>query len=321
MSLGSAAVLAAALSVSVAIGGQQSGPHLSPSVPAPGKNTLHLHANLIYVPVIVTDVQGHPIADLHRNNFLLTEDGQPQTIRMFDQRASQPLSVVLAVDTSVSVRRNLAQEKRAVHAFAHALLHGQSRLALTGFSGRVREFAPFTGDAARIDRALGGLRADGPTALYGAIVQAAQMLKSQPGRRTLILLSDGANSMPGVDYSRARLAALQAEASIDSVILLPIAANAGRNLGGEHAMIQLSRDTGGQFFYARDAGELQASLARIAECLPGEYLLGYYAPSGRAGNDKGAEDYRHIQVKILHPAADQPMHLYFRKGYFPEPEH
>ena len=321
MSGGLAAALAAVLAGSMAILGQGSGGRFNPPAPAQPKNTLHLHANLIYVPVIVTDDRGHPIANLRRQDFLLSEDGQPQTIRMFEQHASQQFSVVFAVDTSVSVRRTLAQEKRAVHEFAHALLPGQSRLALTGFSGQVRELTPFTSDAARIDHALAALRADGPTVLYAAIVQAAQMLAPQQGRRTIVLLSDGANSMPGVDYSRARLAALRAQASIESVILLPIAANAGRNLGGEHALIQLSRDTGGQFFYVRDADELRASLARIAESLPGEYLLGYYAPPAPASNGDGAGSYRHIQVQIIHSSADSPMHLYFRRGYFLEPEH
>jgi Ca-activated chloride channel family protein len=279
-------------------------------------NILHVQSNLIYVPVTVTDSRGVPVGNLSQQDFLVMEDGQPQDIRVFEKHASRPLSVVLAIDTSLSVQKNLSQEKQAALDFVHTVLNLKDQIALTGFSGRVTEYVPFTHDPARIEHGLKNLRGNGPTALYAAITQCARALEAQPGRRVIVLISDGANSMPGVGYSQARMAALHAEASVESVILVPIAASAGRDLAGEHALIQLSRDTGGQYFYVRAQGELRIALAMLAQSLHSEYLLAYYAPPAVASDHGQKARYRKIQVQVSRTAANGSLHVYFRKGYF-----
>lgn len=315
-----AAVVAALFAAPVLLLAQVSGARPDTRNAPVTTSTLHLQANLIYVPVTVTDSQGTPVSNLRQEDFVLTEDGQPQPIRLFEQQVSRPMFMVLAIDTSLSVQKDLSREKQAADNFVHAVLRRQDRLALTGFARQVTEYVPFTTDPGRLERGLNTLRGDGPTALYAAIVQGAQMLEGEPGRRIIVVISDGANSMPGVDYKQAHLAALHAEASIESVILVPIAASAGRNLGGEHALIQLSRDTGGQYFYVHAHGELHAALALLAQSLHNEYLLGYYAPPAQL-NDKGGEgEYRHIEVKMSHPGIHESSHLYFRKGYLLGPK-
>ena len=315
-----AAVLTLVFGLPALLFAQTSGAPPNNSVMQSAKSTLHLHANLIYVPVTVTDSDGTPVRNLRLQDFTLMEDGHPRAIRFFEQTASRPLSVVLAIDTSLSVRKDLPMEKQAAHNFVHKLLRGQTGLALTGFAGQVREYVPFTENAASIDRGLDRLRGDGPTALYAAIAQGAQMLQTQPGRRAIVVVSDGANSMPGPGYSQARMAAMRAEASVESVILTPISSNAGRNLGGEHALIQLSRDTGGQYFYVREPGDLQAALGLLAQSRHSEYLLGYYANPAQLNNAGRGGGERHIQVQLTHAASNAPVRLHFRSGYFLGPE-
>jgi len=287
----------------------------------PLNDTLHVHADLIYVPVTVTDAEGKPVSGLQRQDFLLTEDGHPETIRLFEQPASRPLSVVLAMDTSLSVEKDLDLEKHAARDFIQTLLRKNDLLELLGFAGHVTEFVPFTNDAGRIDHGLNGLRGHGPTALYAAIDEGAVQLQTLPGRRIIVVISDGGNSMPGVDYQQARAAAMRAEASIESIIILPIAASAGRNLGGEHALIQLSHDTGGQYFYVRAGQQLPAALAQLSTALRSEYLLGYYAGQHIAKGDPGPGNFHSIHVEMKDAAWNQRFHLHFRSGYAMEQEH
>jgi Ca-activated chloride channel family protein len=271
--------------------------------------------NLVNVPVSVVDRYGQPVTGLHRDDFSLTEDGHPETIRVFQATAVHPLSMVMAIDTSVSVRRDLPFAKQAAADLAKSLLDRDDRVELLGFAGEVTQVVPFTGNLHELDHGLRTLHGDGPTALYGAITQAGNDLASHSGRKVIVVISDGSNSVDGVDYDQARTAALEAQASIESVILVPIGANAGRDLGGEHALIQLARDTGGQYFYADGAAPIQDAMTRLSLGFRSEYLLGYY-PTQTDAMSSDAGGFRTIQLRLVNPALSGAYRLQYRTGYY-----
>lgn len=306
-----------------------------PQVPG---ESLRVHVDLVNVPVTVLDAKGRPVTGLRREDFALTEDGHPEAIRVFQANAARPLSVVLAIDASVSVRKELPLAKQAAYEFVRSLLQGEEgvnpsspticaksaqrmghpseyfdRVEVLEFSGEVTRVVPFTGNRRAVDRGLHSLHADGPTALYAAIARAAKDLGKNRGRKIILVVSDGSNSVAGVDYEQARAAALRAQASIESVILVPIEANAGRDLGGEHALIQLARDTGGQYFYADSINLLQDAMTRLSLGLRSEYLLGYY-PAQTGNLDRVG--FRRIQLQMTNPAWNKMYHLQYRTGYY-----
>ena len=182
--------------------------------PAVSGDSVRVRVNLVNVPVNVMDGQGRPVTGLHRDDFALTEDGHPEPIRVFQATAVHPLSIVMAIDASVSVRKDLADAKRAAADLAASLLGRDDRVELLGFAGDVTQVAPFTGDLHQFDHGLRALHGDGPTSLYAAIVRAAEDLEPYPGRKVIVVISDGSNSVAGVDYEQARTAALRAQASI-----------------------------------------------------------------------------------------------------------
>src|SRR5450432_231352 len=143
------------------------------------------------------------------------------------------------------------------------------------FSSDVREVVPFTNKASRIDNGLQSLRMGPATALYDAVYLASLNLAPRPGRKVLLIVSDGDNTVEGVDYGRALEQAIRSEVMVYSIIDVPIAADAGRDTGGEHAMITLSQETGGKYYYA-DGGELDKAFEHVAEDLRTQYSLGYY---------------------------------------------
>ncbi|MGC2509631.1 MAG: VWA domain-containing protein [Acidobacteriaceae bacterium] len=282
--------------------------------PSSSSDSVRVQVNLVNVPVSVVDRQGQPVTGLHRDDFSLTEDGRPEMIRVFQATAVHPLSMVMAIDTSVSVRKDLPFAKQAAVDLAASLLGRDDRVELLGFAGEVTQIVPFTDNLHQLDHGFRTLQGDGPTALYAAIAQAANDLASHSGRKVIVVISDGSNSVDGVDYNQARTAALRAQASIESVILVPIGANAGRDLGGEHALIQLSQDSGGQYFYADGATPIQDAMTRLSLGLRSEYLLGYY-PTRQT---TAAEGIRRIQLHLTNPQLNRAYRLQYRTGYYAE---
>ena len=110
-------------------------------------------------------------------------------------------------------------------------------------------------------------------------------------------------------------AAQQAEAIVYSIIVVPIAASAGRDTGGEHALIQISNDTGGKYYYATSLSQLDEAFHKISEELRTQYLLAYY-PSKRYSDS----DFRRIEVKLAAPTSAS-YHARYRTGYFTSPGH
>ena len=280
---------------------------------------IHVNVRLVNVYVNVTDVYGTPIAGLTQSDFDLSEDGQPQKISYFEQQTNVPLSMVLAIDTSGSTRKDLPLEKATAREFVHTLLRRDDRLDLMDFNSGVREVVPFTNDARRIDAGLEHLDVGPATALYDAIYLASQSLARQHGRKVLIVISDGGNNAESrVDFPQALQAARRAQVMVYSIIDLPILADAGRDEDGEHAMITMSQETGGQYFYA-NAGNLRKAFAKVSEALRTQYLLGYYPSRGTGDESAEGARFRTISVKLTRPAkVNGPYHVTNRTGYYPD---
>jgi Ca-activated chloride channel family protein len=96
---------------------------------------------------------------------------------------------------------------------------------------------------------------------------------------------------------------------IYSIIDVPIEASAGRDLGGEHALITLAEQTGGKSFYVGDGG-LDKAFARISDDLRTQYLLGYYPKHQELGRA-----FHRIEVTIPR-AATQEFNIRHKTGYY-----
>src|SRR5207237_2335496 len=113
--------------------------------------TFKVNVKLVNVFVTVTDEHGAPIANLKKDNFELREDGKEQKISVFDKESALPLSIVLAVDTSLSTRKDLPLELASARRFAHAILRPIDALSLYQFSEIVNEVVTFTLVLGRFD--------------------------------------------------------------------------------------------------------------------------------------------------------------------------
>jgi len=114
-----------------------------------------------------------------------------------------------------------------------------------------------------------------------------------------------------IEYKQALRAAEEAEALIYSVIIVPIEASAGREIGGEHALIQLSEDTGGKYYYATSAAQLDDAFRKISDELRTQYLLAYY-PSQHTS----FSEFRRIEVKVAGVPEALSYRVRHRAGYY-----
>jgi Ca-activated chloride channel family protein len=277
-----------------------------------GTPTISVNVRLVNVFVNVTDDAGAPVPGLTRDEFLLSEDDHPQKIAVFERQSELPLEIVLAIDTSGSVHKDLPLEQDAARHFVRSLLRPVDHLDLMEFSDNVREVVFFTNNLGRIDRGLNDMGRGAATALYSGVYLAAQNLAPRSGRKVLVIISDGGNTVKGTTYDQALEQALRGEVMVYPIIDVPIYASAGRDLAGEHALITLAQETGGKYYYA-DSASLDKTFAQVSEDLRTQYLLGYY-PSNRTGSA-----FRTISVKLRSPAVGDGYNIRNRPGYYPAP--
>ena len=138
-------------------------------------------------------------------------------------------------------------------------------------------------------------------------------LGKKDGRKVLVLVSDGGDTVKGTTYDEALEQALRNEVMIYSIIDVPIEASAGRDLGGEHALITLSEQTGGKHFYV-DAGGLDKAFAQVSDDLRTQYMIGYYPH-----NQEPGRPFHRIDVTIPRATAEA-FNIRHKTGYYAEPQ-
>jgi Ca-activated chloride channel homolog len=230
---------------------------------------------------------------------------------VFDKESAVPLSIALAIDTSLSTRHDLPLEQASAKRFARAILRPVDALAVFGFSETVLQSSSYTADLKRIDEGIDHVRLGAATALFDAVYLASRSLDRRQGRKVMVLITDGGDTISKIDYKEAARAAEEAEALVYSIIVVPIENSAGRETGGEHALIQLSEDTGGKYHYATSMAQLDEAFRKISDELRTQYLLAYY-PSQRLSNSQ----FRRIQVGISGRAEAASYRVRNRAGYY-----
>ncbi len=184
--------------------------------------TMSVQVNVVNVLATVRDKHGKIINDLDKQDFTLTEDGKPQTIRYFTRETDLPLTLGLLVDTSISQREVLDQERKASHSFLDSMVREDKDHAFVlHFDREVELLQDLTPSHEKLESALndletpkftpastgnspdsypGGGRGSGRhhgggTLLYDAIYLASdksgELMSKQQGRKAVIILSDG----------------------------------------------------------------------------------------------------------------------------------
>ena len=310
------ALLAASVCHAQSSGGVPKPPWVKSSGSVDDASDIKVDVKLVNIFVTVTDEHGSPVANLNKDNFRIFEDGHPQKISVFGKESELPLSIVLDIDTSLSTRKDLPLELGSARRFAHTIIRPVDALSLYDFSEVVSQDLPFTSDLRTIDHGIDRVHTGAATALYDAVFLGAQALESRQGRKVLVVITDGGDTASQINYQGALRAAQQAEAIVYSIIDVPIEASAGRDTGGEHALIQLSEDTGGKYYYASSIQQLDQAFRAISDELRTQYLLAYY-PAQRLADS----DFRRIEVSLAGVPEASNYKARHRTGYYTSKSH
>jgi Ca-activated chloride channel family protein len=267
--------------------------------------------HLVRLLVNVKNPAGELVGSLDPKEFTVYDNGVPQEIAVFERYTTQPLSIAVMIDNSGSTRKDLPYEITSIGKFLSALFgEGNDRdmAALYSFNYDVTLLNTFTRRQKQLEDRLRLVKPEGGTSLYDAIFFAAQELRGRPGRHVMVIVTDGGDTTSSHKYKDALESAQRADAVMYPIVVVPIANDAGRNTGGEHALQTLASSTGGRWFDP-DVGErLDRAFADILLDLRAQYMLGYY-PRGAGTETRG---FHTTQVELKR----KDLRAFTRTGYY-----
>ena len=203
-----------------------------------GAAPIRVDVRLVHILATVKDQNGSPVGGLEKTNFELRDNGALQQIAVFERQTEQPLSIAILIDHSGSTASDLRYEIDSVTRFVRAVTRSGNEhdaVALYSFNWEVVKETVFTRDAAIIDRRLHELRGLTGTAMYDAILLASRDVQDRQGRKVLVVVTDGGDTVSRISFARAAEAAQLADAVIYPVLVIspvtrptPVAISAAR---------------------------------------------------------------------------------------------
>lgn len=246
---------------------------------------------VVSVPVLVFDKAGRFIPDLKKEDIQIFEDGVLQEITYLGRSTGDdriPLSIALTLDTSGSMQPSIAFLKEAASYFT-GKLEASDQALVVQFNHSVKSSSDFTDETDRLDSFINGLQVWGGTALYDAVLYSLDRLRDRPGRKALVLLSDGDdNGSSSATKAQVTAMAKSLEVSIYAVGIQGFDTPRG-------FLKNLAEDTGGAYYFPSKVSELIRVFEAISKDLKNNYLIAY-SPKRPADNT-----YRKIEVRVSRP--------------------
>jgi VWFA-related protein len=315
-------------------------PPRNPKEELPGESdeVVRIETNLTTIFFTAADKHKRFIPNLRKEDIRVLEDGLPQEIFTFQQNTDLPLSIAILIDTSRSEERTLPDEKVAARAFLESVMRPvKDEAAIVSFTGEVTLEQGFTGNLERLRRAIdriefippsgyigGGVVVGGTppisdtnqilagsTAIWDAVWASSNELLSDSAehtRRTIILLTDGEDTISQVKMQDAIRQAQKADA-----LIYAIGIGDSYNFGvDEGSLRKIAGETGGRAYFPHSEKELKDAFAQIERDLREQYLVAY-SPSNKARDGS----YRRVHIDVVNPELQkQKLKLNYRPGYF-----
>src|SRR5688500_5324443 len=283
-------------------------PQPSPKPTPPGENpqgTVSITVRRVRLPITVTDKKGQFVSGLTKNDFVILEDKVPQAIETFsdDLALTTPLYIAVLMDTSPSTAGKLKFQQESAMNFIHTVVKLRKDNVVFGtFDDQITMLQDITDRLDLLDKAVFGVKKMGTqTALYDAIWQFCdEKMRSVPGRRVLLVVSDGEDT-----YSRANIRDAIDIAQRTETTIFAISTKAGflSTVPGVEAgqvadkkdrdLLTLAEETGGAAFFTGDMLSLERAFTRISKELRAQYLV-TYDPTNKTYDGS----FRKIDVKL-----------------------
>lgn len=293
--------------------------------PAP----IRVEVNLVNVPFSVTDSTGGLVNHLSAEDFEVFEDGVPQKIRFFSRASDSPLTIAILADVSGSQEDFLKEHRRDLRDFLKTSLKKQDQAMLICFGRNVYEVASATGMVDRLDDALKEFQKaknpsayrklgtpelrDNSSSFYDGVVEAARALQGLPGRRAIIVFSDGEDNSSARHLLDAIETAQEYAATVFALRYTELKRGqfTARNKYGRSVMQRLAMETGGMEFDAAQEDNLRDAFRQIADTLRNSYDLAY-----SSSQTDGDGTFRKIKIR----AKAAGLRTRHKTGYYARPD-
>ena len=264
-----------------------------------------IDVQLVQLQVLVVDRNGNPVGDLEPEDFEVRENGQRRQVETLYVSNDIPLSLGLAIDSSGSMEPIWQQTNAIAEGFLDGALTWRDQAFLVDFDSTLRLVQPLTGSKPLLARGLARLFPQGNTALYDAILFSLLQYGDAPGRRALVVVTDGYDSNSRSDPTRA--------IDFGKRLGVPVYVVAMRSLGFgpttmedanlRNSMRLITGPTGGRLFQIESIDQMANVFDHIEDELRRQYVLTYYSerPFGSAVEPEVRMTRRGLRVRSALP--------------------
>src|SRR5664279_4215366 len=266
--------------------------------------------DLVLVPVTVTDPMNRLVTGLEKDNFLLTDSGQPQEIKHLSSEDA-PVSLGVIFDVSGSMSNKIDKSRDAVVEFFKTA-NPEDEFFLVTFSEKPEVLADFTTSIEDIQSKLVYAAPKGRTALLDAIYLGMnRMRKAKHEKKALLIISDGGDNHSRYTEAEIKSMVKEADVQIYGIGLYDRDFKTAEEREGPALLSEISDVTGGRTFTIANTNELADVATKIGIELRNQYVLGY-----RPSNPTRDGKWRKIKVKLNPPKGLPPLHVYAKTGYY-----
>ena len=271
---------------------------------------IRVEANLVLVPLTVTDPMNRLVTGLEKNNFQVFDNNQGQEIKSFSTQDA-PLTIGIVFDLSGSMNSKFQRARRALSEFLRTS-NPQDEFFVIGFNDRPAVIVDFTSDVDDVEARMVMLKPQNRTALIDAIYLGVDKLKqAKYDRKALLVISDGGDNRSRYTENELRRAVRESDLQIYSIGIFDQYAPTTEEQLGPILLTDICEMTGGRLFRVMDVGDLGDIATRISAELRNEYVIGY-----RPGNLKHDGNWRKLKVRLVPPAGLPPLTVHNRQGYY-----
>jgi VWFA-related protein len=279
-----------------------------------GNNTYTLHENVdeVLLPCTVVDENGRLVTDLTQRDFRVWEDNIPQAISSFEHR-DVPISLGILVDNSGSMRdKRETVDEAAVNLVRQS--NPQDAAFIVNFNDKAYLDQGFTSNISYLEKGLSHYDARGTTAIYDAVVAAADEL-SKHGRSkpVLLVITDGEDNASRLTLAEAvrRVQALDGPV-VYTIGLLYDSPSKQEADDARNALQTLSNQTGGIAYFPQSLQDVEGIATEVAQVIRNQYTVGYHStrPPTLGG-------YRRVHVEALGPK-HKTLTVRTKNGYYPQ---
>ena len=279
-------------------------------LPNSGLPHLRMEANLVLVPMTVTDPRNRLVTGLEAINFQVFDNNVGQSIKSFSTEDA-PVSIGIVFDLSGSMQSKFSRARKALTEFLRTS-NPADEFFVVGFNDRPAVVVDYTSDVDDVEARMVMLRPENRTALIDAVYLGVDKLKeAKYDRKALLIISDGGDNRSRYTESELRRVIRESDVQIFAMGIFDDYAPTEEEQLGPILLTDIAESTGGQMFKVSNVDEMTDIATRISAELRNEYVVGY-----RPSDMKKDGNWRKLKVRLVPPPGLPALTVHFRQGYY-----